>query len=508
MPRHLWLGLLLTGALLVVSDVSAQTAADKDEAARLARLIDRLGSDDFREREEATRDLDQFGPRALEALRKAAASLDAEVHRRASGLVAAIQRREETKRMLEPKQVHLLFRDTPVPDALDDFARRTGYTLVLAEGRQKLADRKVTLDTGVVPFWEAFDQFCRQAGVVEPALLPPDSHQTDPAVPDVQQQAEMWIGRRTVSYPPQPAAQDTSRLTLVAGKTPVLPTTLAGALRIRVLPAGTPLPGHLPADGDKLLPVEVTPEPGLGWQGVLGLRITRASDDRGRKVTPGAPYVGFTDEGMDYNGAVFLGGMPYGVAPVNESAPRAIPVCLHAGDDSARAIRELHGVVTVQVQTPLQPLLTVDNVLQASGKAVSGEYGGLLKVGTVMRAKNGQVHLRVHLEPPPQEGDVADLMPGGRARRINRALVMWRMAQMAPEMPDLRLLDAKGQPWKRVEEPRQPSGAAAGVVGAQDYEPKFEPGPGQGEPARLVFMGRRTLVLDVPFTLRDVPLGR
>jgi hypothetical protein len=318
----------------------------------------------------------------------------------------------------------------------------------------------------------------------------------------------MWLGRRAVYYPPQPVVQDTSRLTLVDGKTPALPTALAGALRIRALPPGTPLSGQVPAEGDKLIPLEITPEPGLGWHGVLGLRVTRAIDDQGRKVVQPAPYVGVAvDELNDYNAIAFLGGMPYEAVPVNEANPRAIPVCLHVGGQSVKTIRQLHGLVTVQVQTPLQPLLTVDNVLQAAGKEVSGESGGLLKVSEVTRAKNGQVHLHVHLEAPPQEGDgVGDLVPGGRARRINRAIVLWRMAQMPQEMPDLRLLDARGQPWQRVEEPRQPNGVVAGVVGGQDYEPTFRPAPGQGEPARLVFMGRRTLILDVPFVLHDVPL--
>jgi hypothetical protein len=504
------LGFFLTGAVLVAPDLSAQTVPAKDEASRLARLIDRLGSDDFREREEAAHDLDQIGPRALEALRKAAGCNDAEIRRRAAGLVAVIGRREETKRALEPKQVRLSFRDTPLPDAVDDFARRTGYTIALAEGREKFAGRKVTLDTGVVPFWEAFDQFCQKAGVVEPALLPPDARKPDtPGQGVAQPQAQLWLGGRAAYYTPQPAVPDTSRLTLADGKTPVLPTALAGSLRIRALPPGTPLSGQTPGEGDKLIPLEVTPEPGLGWHGVLGLRVTRAIDDQGRKVVQPIPYVGVAaDEFTDFNAVAIWGGMPYDPAPVNDGNPRAIPVCLHLGGHSAKTIRELHGLVTVQVQTPLQPLLTVDNVLQSAGQAVSGEHGGLLKVGEVTRAKNGQIHLKVHLEPPPQEGDpVNDLMPGGRARRINRALVMWRMAQMPQEVHDLRLLDARGQPWQRVDDTVHPNGVIVGAVGAaQDYEPTFRPAPGQAEPARLVYMGRRTLILEVPFTLRDVPL--
>jgi hypothetical protein len=204
--------------------------------------------------------------------------------------------------------------------------------------------------------------------------------------------------------------------------------------------------------------------------------------------------------------------MMYEAALPNESNPHLIPACLHVGGQSSKAVKELHGIVTIQVQTPLQPLLTVDNVLKSAGKEVQGEHGGLLKVTEIKREKNGQLNLKVRVEAPPQEGD-GEMMPLNRGRRFGRAIMMWRMAQMmGGEMPDLRLLDAKGQPWKRVEEPPQTVNRGfvvapgAGAASGQEWEPKFQPGVGQAEAARLVYMGRRTLVLDVPFVLRDVPL--
>jgi hypothetical protein len=508
MPRHLLVGLLFACSLLVVPPVSAQTSADKEEAARVARLIARLGSEDFREREEATRDLDQLGPRALEALRKAAELDDAEIRRRATHLASVIGRRLETTLALEPKRVQLLFRDTPVPDALDDFARRTGYTIVLAEGRDKLAARKITLDTGSVTFWEAFDQFCQKAGVVEPSLLPQARKPATAPADDVRLQQELLL-RRRIAYPTPAQMGDTNRLTVVDGKMPVLSTALAGAVRIRALPLDTPLPGQHKEEGDKVIPLEVTPEPGFGWQGVLGMRIIRASDEEGRKVRQPAPYVGTSPEDFeDYAAMGMWGGMPYEPAPLTEANPHVIPACLNVGGLSSKVLKELHGIVTIQIQTPLQPLLTVDDVLKATGKEVQGPHGGTLCVTELKREKNGQINLHVHLEAPPQDGD-GDLMPAGRGRRFNRAIIMWRMAQMAPEMPDLRLLDAKGQPWKRVEEVQPPAMGRpfpGPVNNAHDFEPKFQPGVGQAEPARLVYMGRRTLILDVPFTLKDVPL--
>jgi WD40 repeat protein len=72
----------------------AHSAAPPDRgAADVSRLIEQLGSDDFAQREEAHRRLAEVGEAALEPLRKALQSDDAEVRRRAGELVREIERR-------------------------------------------------------------------------------------------------------------------------------------------------------------------------------------------------------------------------------------------------------------------------------------------------------------------------------------------------------------------------------------------------------------------------------
>src|SRR5262245_47864735 len=160
--------LLLWSVLALLVPAAAPAAEDKAPAPNLPRLVADLGSDDFARREQATRAPDALGAPALDELRRAAAGDDAEVRRRARELVERIERRVETARLLQPRRVHLIYKNTPVADAVADFARQTGFAIELAGDRAKLNDRKVTLDTGPVPFWEAFDQFCRKAGLVEP----------------------------------------------------------------------------------------------------------------------------------------------------------------------------------------------------------------------------------------------------------------------------------------------------------------------------------------------------
>ncbi len=70
------------------------------DAERITKLVNDLGSDSFKEREQASKGLDAIGTPALEALRQAYKSEDIEVRQRAEDLVKKIERRIENARIL------------------------------------------------------------------------------------------------------------------------------------------------------------------------------------------------------------------------------------------------------------------------------------------------------------------------------------------------------------------------------------------------------------------------
>ncbi len=158
-------------------------AADppKADAEQIAKLIKQLGSDEFEAREKATKELEQVGTPAVEALREAAKTGDAEVKTRAAGILEKVEKKAATEKLLAPTKVKLSFKDTPLKDALTEFNKKSGYTITVHDPDNKLKDRTVTVDTGEVTFWEAFDKFCEKAGLVEatwadlakPVALPP-----------------------------------------------------------------------------------------------------------------------------------------------------------------------------------------------------------------------------------------------------------------------------------------------------------------------------------------------
>ena len=167
MSLRLLLPALGVGLALTCLVGAPSPAAEKADPERIAKLVEQLGSNNFSEREEATRALDAIGAPALDALKKAAEDSDIEVRRRAEQLVQKIAKRAEMENLLAPKRLRLTYKDTPVEQAVADFARRSGYNIVLAGDRSKLAERTVTLDTGETTFWEAFDQFCAAAKLME-----------------------------------------------------------------------------------------------------------------------------------------------------------------------------------------------------------------------------------------------------------------------------------------------------------------------------------------------------
>src|SRR5262249_44071332 len=92
--------LLIVAALALWAMEPDASEGDSDKA---ARLIARLGSDEFTEREAASKALGELGEKALPALRVAARSEDAEVRLRATVLIREI----EGRRPLGPRELIL-----------------------------------------------------------------------------------------------------------------------------------------------------------------------------------------------------------------------------------------------------------------------------------------------------------------------------------------------------------------------------------------------------------------
>src|SRR5262245_14024246 len=164
--RTRWLLLALLGLSFGIAGVTDRPASAED-ADQINKLIKQLGSSKFTERDKAKRELEAIGEAALDALRKAVKSGDLETSRRAAELVQKMEGKITRDNLLAPKKLHLKLKDTPVPEAVAQLAKLSGYTIEILGDRAALAKKTVTLDTGETTFWQAFDQLCQKAGLVE-----------------------------------------------------------------------------------------------------------------------------------------------------------------------------------------------------------------------------------------------------------------------------------------------------------------------------------------------------
>jgi hypothetical protein len=492
---------LFAVAALSIALPRAARADPKEDAERIGRLIAQLGSPQYGEREEASRDLAACGTAALKALRRAAQSGDPEVSRRAVVLVRRMERRLETDRLLAPQRMRLEFRDTPLPEAVAAFARRTGYPIKLEGDDGKLAERKVTLDTGDTTFWPAFDRFCAAAGLVERGPAPAGEA---PNPNGVSQSSVIIVNGNMRAQPTDILnGQATDRpepLVLVDGPTRSLPAHVAGALRLEALPPDTHLPGQPKVEGEAVLALEASVEPRLKWHKVLDLRIDRLTDDQDQaltaRVVPSAKAAAQRDRA-----AMFINGVPvYPEVDPSETDSRQLLLRVRLGKKPAKELRELAGTLTALVRTEPQTLVTVEKILEAAGHTFDGAAGGSVKVVEVSRQEEGTIKLRLHVETPPRSLEDGLTVPSNMVMIVNGRRVGGDEEPLTAA--NFALLDAQGHPFEVVK--AITTGRRAGV--ARELELTYQPAEGQGDPVRFVYTGRRSALVDVPFTLKHVPL--
>jgi hypothetical protein len=484
----------------------AKPAPAKVDPAAVAKLVAQLGSDRYEDREAAFKALDALGPTALEALRAALTGRDEETRRRAVELVQRIERRQESAQLTQPKMVHLVYTDMPVTQAVQDMARKTGFQIQIEDDQTKLANRKITLDTGDIPFWQAVDQFCQKAGLVERGSVENPNNTN-------MQNGPGAMGRGIVQWDGYGGLRPRVEAPLVFldGKSLAIPTYYGGAVRIRVLPRAAPT-ANAPQNGTpvndnedgRLLTIELSPEPKMGWQNVLSVRIEKVLDEQGNELKAPLPYLSEpADYGDDQVWA--MGGIRdvrFDGAGQNSNRSTQVAIRLHASKEVKR-LKEVHGFVAAEVLTAMQPLITVEDILNASDKTVPGKGGGSLKVSEVKRDDKGQVTLQVVVEKPTA--------PQAEVRAA-RMRMMWGGGMPVQAQPNdvnvvgktLSLVDEKGQAFKLVAvENKVLDGEASETV---EYRLTFQPPAGAPKPAKLVYTGQRQTMIDVPFVLKDVPL--
>src|SRR5262245_7411373 len=335
--------------------LAAAHGAEAPTPDQVEQLVAQLGSPAYRERVAASRALDALGDAALEALRRAGLSADAETRRRALELVERIERRAATARLLAPATFSLDIHQLTRNEAIAEFNKVTGANVRLHSTEAVgTAGRQVSLRTGPVTFWDALEQFCKAADLrewdgVTPLAGLPGVAESQPSTLQIPGgiQGQIII-RGTPSRPSAPAPQ----FVLLEG--PAIPAVEArlGAVRVRSLLPGTPFPAEPVAHDEVLFPLQVSAEPRLQWQGALTLRLERAIDDRGQSLTATAVAGRLPrNPALEEEQRMMLMLLNNGMAvPLPSASSGPVAVKVRKGPLAATMLRELTGSVGAQVR--------------------------------------------------------------------------------------------------------------------------------------------------------------
>jgi hypothetical protein len=337
----------------------------------------------------------------------------------------------------------------------------------------------------------------------------------------VQVQIQPAIQPGRIRFPGAPVANN-GQIVVSDGKAQPAPTAYSGAFRIRVVPPGQVQPGMFtPAGtGEAMIVLDVAAEPRLQGVRIAGTpRVDKAVDDQGQNLkTAMDPPANANNGNVVVNGIALIARNPYAM---NQ---RQTAVRLKLGEKQAKSLKELSGAVSVEVLMPTEAMLTVDNVLKAAGQTTKGKNGASLEVNAIEKLQNGNYQVKVKMEAPVDPnnpfgilggfgGGGIQIMPaaGGNVQvqqiqiQIGGNNVMIAGAGGANPNNLPMLVDAKGKEFKLASIP-QSTMNSNGAVMTQNLTLVYQAQDGQGEPARLVLNGQRRETVQVPFSLRDVPL--
>lgn len=527
-----------------------QTQSPTQHVERVAELIKQLGSSKFAERERAAKELEAIGEPALPALRdvarnaEAGKSQDLEVTRRAAEIQRRLEEKIATAQILAPKRVRLKLKDVSVLDAIKELENQSKYPIMVQGDSKLLASKKITLDTGDTTFWEAFDQLCQKAGLVDgnpylPAIVPPPpppirvrppirikprplpvlpvipakpapkgpvliearaaanafvavedvieiKAQPAQAKPIQAQAVQVQIQRdRNPGYylqEPRPSNHIQVRL----GKPKPVPTSYSGAVRIRAFAKKEA------ARKDEItILLDVWAEPRLqNFALTSSPRVDKAVDDQGQALSLNIDR----PNGADAPQVIYAQGN------------RQAVLRFKLGDKKANLVKELTGSLTAQALMPTETLVAVPDVLKAGGKTVKGKGGATMQVVSAQKQKDGTFSIRARMEnlPGPNAfGGVNGVVIQQIQIQGGGNIIIGGMPQQQ-SVPTL--VDKDGKSFQLVQIPSSRMQITNGVM-SQELTMLFRPNPGQTDPERLLLTGQRTVTFQVPFAFRNIDIG-
>ncbi|MFO0822688.1 MAG: hypothetical protein U0792_06140 [Gemmataceae bacterium] len=353
---------------------------------------------------------------------------------------------------------------------------------------EQLAAKKITIATGKVAFWEAVLKLCDAAdvqissvgGFVAPGAMP-------------------YLGRAK----PGSVAADRNRAVVLEARDGAAkrPFSLSGA----VLVEAVPFPRNSVSQPTALL--QAWPEPRLQWEATAATKVTLATDATGAKIPAEYTPVPAPDPRTTGKRVIFIqnaDGTVTAVPDTGSDSPgilkpnvRQAMIQFKTGDVAPKTAKDLDVSLFARVRTGMEPLCRIGDSKPEDGQR-HGNSGVEISVlyGTNRDGKlTATVTLAYELKAVTAAG-VADDLPGvrGGAGFGNHTIF------------GLRITDANGKPYTLgLLNGSNQLAENARVVRTVELElhPEKE---GHGPPATIAFWGTHAKTVEVPVSLKEVPL--
>jgi len=462
MRMRLWVGC----AVLSLSITSIAFSQTEPPQSSIDAAIRKLQSSSFIQRELGQKQLAAIGIPALDALRRASKSTDAETKRRLDELIRTFEGQLLTKQILAPKEIHLKLDGVTVQQAIAELTRVSAYPVQFLGDATKLSDQKITFDTGKTTFWQAFDQFCDHVGLMERV--------------DLTRPIDASPYRNAVYYD-TPGQLNAGPIIVTPRGNQKSIVSYAGAVKTELRIS------KIADTKESALTFVVSAEPRLAKAGIVATpQFAKIVDQNNRPVellpeTPIASAKNVAASDID----IYLG------IEAVELPPRHVQMRVK----SQTQLKEVVGSLAFQLEMQNEVLAKVENVLHSEGKTVDGVNGGGMKVLSAVKQDNGNVEVQVwmvNLTSTPLGGIAINR--GNAIPRINGRRILGSASRA--DMPDL--LDAKGQKYLVSNIPSASALINNGML-TRTATIVYQPNPGQTEPRDLVLFGAKTHTIAVPF---------
>ncbi|AWM40454.1 hypothetical protein GobsT_10430 [Gemmata obscuriglobus] len=436
-------GLFLTAAVPAMPLV-----ADGPGDADTEKLLKELGSDDWRTRERAGRELAARGERALPYMRRALNNTDdPEVLRRLSVLV----RKMDHERLVAPKRVTLSAKGRTAKQIFDDIARQTGYRIEFGAA----SDAKHSFEFSNAPFWQAVDAVAGAAGATV---------QTD-------------YDDSTVRVFNQDGANP---YVTYAGPFRFMATNINSSRNVQLSGVGRR------GGGERVheylnLNFQVNSEPKNPMLGISQVELSSAVDNLGGSLVPPRERNGF-----EYRSGYYSRG--------NRSHTQGMSVNLARADRGATSIKSLKGTARIELLSGTSPELVIADPLKVKKKSFAGRTVDLELTACDEDANNKgtftvSVTAKNRVPVDPRRGDD----------------YMW--ANAIPQR--IELMDEKGTRYFSYglqSSNHTPGGFQAVMMFGSEDRRTGQPGPRIGPPTKLVLTEWHTVTHEVAFEFKDIPL--